>query len=232
MKPETLMKRLGLSGEDLDRIAEAVASAESRTTGEIALAATGESADYSFRELFAAVIFGALAFALTLSLHSGISGLLDRLSWHLPAWYATAACGVLSFGAMGVFFFLANVPFVDRLVVPKEDRTRAVYRRALRHFVESGVYGTHEHTGILIFISLMEREVRILADTGINGKIEQPVWNAMADKIAAGVKEGRLADALLEAIASCGDILEKNFPAKKDNPDELANGLVLLGGGE
>lgn len=232
MKPEKLLARLGLTGDDLDRLSAAVAAAESRTTGEIALAATGESADYSFRELFAAVIFGVLVFALTLSLHSGISGLLDRMSWHLPAWYATAACGVLSFGAMGLFFFLANVPFIDRLVVPKGDRSRAVYRRALRHFVESGVYATDEHTGILIFISLMEREVRILADTGINGKIDQSVWNAMADGIAAGVKEERLADALLKAIASCGDILEKNFPAKKDNPDELANGLVLLGGGE
>lgn len=232
MKRGQLLKRLSLSGDDLDRIAAAVAEAESRTTGEIALAATGESSDYSFRELFAAVIFGALVFALSLSLHEGISGLLDRISWHLPPWHATAACGVLSFGAIGVFFFLANVPFIDRLVVPKSERSRAVYRRALRHFVESGVYATEEHTGILIFISFMEREVRILADTGISGKIDQSVWNAMADGIAAGVKEGKLVDALLAAIASCGEILGKNFPARKENPDELANGLVLLGGGE
>ena len=50
-----MLKRLKLSDAELDRIAEAVAKAESKTTGEIKIVLAPESAHYAFWDLLAAV---------------------------------------------------------------------------------------------------------------------------------------------------------------------------------
>ncbi len=227
-----LARRLGLTGADIEEIERAVRTAEAGTSGEITIAAIPESADYSFRELFAAVIAGALAFAVALPFHAGIVSYLDGLVWHLPAWYATAACGAGAFAVIALFYAFANVPAIDRLVVPRAERSRAVYRRALRHFVESGVYATAEHTGILVFISHMEREVRIIADSGISGRIDQSTWNTLAERIARSVRQGTLRQELVWAVETCGSILAEHFPAKKENPNELTDAIAFLEAGE
>ncbi len=231
MKRKNLVNRLKLAEGDFERIRKSVQDAELRTNGEIALAATSESSDYSFYELFISVVLGAVAFALLIPLYGQIGALLDRTFWHLPEWYLPSFYGIVSFAVIALFFIAANVPALDRVIIPNAAKHRAVYNRALRHFVESGVYGTMERTGILIFISYLEREVRIIADTGIASKIDQGEWDLIADNIALGVKNGNTADALVEAVTKCGDLLEKHFPAKKENPNELADGLFILEAG-
>lgn len=231
MKSEKTAAKLKLSESDLASIRQAVQDAERLTNGEIALAAAPESSDYSFFELFASVVLGAVCFALLLPLHGSVVSLVDRLFWHVPSWYVPAFYGAATFAVIALFFLFANIPAVDRIVVPRAARRKAVYERAIRHFVESGVYGTADRTGILVFISLLEREVRIVADSGINAKIEQAEWDRIASLVATGVKTGKTAEALIAAVTECGKLLAEYFPAKKENPNELADGLVLLEAG-
>ena len=228
MNGKKLIKKLRLSQADFDAIKKAVQDAEVKTNGEIAVATIPESSDYSFYELFYAVILGAFAFAAMLSLHQPIRNFLDHLFWHMSDWYIPAFYGIVSFAAIGVFFLLANIPAIDRLIIPGSARRKAVYSRALRHFTESGVYATKDRTGILIFISYMEREVRIVADAGISAKIAQTEWDVIARDIATGIKTGKVAEAITEAVTTCGELLTAHFPAKKENPNELADGLVVL----
>ena len=139
--------------------------------------------------------------------------------------------------------------FLHRLVVPAAYRNAAVFRRAMRFFAESGIYDTREHSGILIFISLLEKKVFIIADRGISSKIEQDVWDNLAAKLSAGFSKRALklvqnegvhasrsasaaASAIVQTIEECGVLLAKHFPPSADNPDELHNGLVVLEGGE
>lgn len=232
MKSPELIKRLALADQDFERIKQAVKDAEMRTSGEIALAAIPESADYSFRELFAAVLLGALSFALLLPAHDRIAALLTRNFWHVSDWVVTLVVGGIPFLLTAVFFLVANVPALDRRLIPAPERAKAVYSRALRHFVESGVYATEGRTGILIFLSFMEREVRIVADTGISGKIAQVEWDTITRNIAEGVKTGKAGDALCEAVADCGELLAQYFPVSEQTPgNELPDGLVVLEAG-
>jgi len=232
MTAKKLMRKLLLSEKDLADIKDAVANAEKRTNGEIALAATGESSDYSFFELFASVLLGAVCFALLLVFSAQIEALIGRLFWDEKTWYLPAFFGFAEFAVIGLFFCFANIPAIDRIVIPRPVRKAMVYNRALKHFVESGTYETKDHTGILIFISFLEREVRIVADAGINSKIEQKEWDRLAQNLAQGIREKKAASALVEVISKCGDLLEKHFPAKKENPNELPDGLVILEAGE
>jgi len=45
----------------------------------------------------------------------------------------------------------------------------------------------------------------------------------VADMVTAGIRQGRTADALCEAIATCGDLLAEKFPPRHDDTDELPN---------
>lgn len=228
MKRPAAARLLGMTDDGIAAVRAAVMSAESRTSGEIAIAVTPESADYSFNELFASVILGAAAFAGLLPFHAQITAWLDRLFWHAPAWYVPAFYGIVSFAVIAAAFFFANIPAIDRLVIPRRVRSVSVYRRALRHFVESGIYATRERSGILIFISIMEREVRILADAGISSQIDQAEWDALAAALACGIRAKESGAALVKAVADCGNILAERFPPRADNPNELPDALVFL----
>lgn len=151
----------------------------------------------------------------------------------VPAWFVPGFVSGLSFIAIILCFWIANIPSIDRLIIPRQYRSLAVYRRALRHFTESGVYDTKGQSGILIFVSLLEREVRIIADRGICSKIEQVQWDEIAEELAAGFTKGASSrEALVHAIEQCGELLATHFPPLKENPNELHDSLEILEAGE
>ena len=223
-----LIQKLRLSKKDFDDIQAAVEAEEKNTSGEIAIALIRESDDYSFWELFFAVLCGAAVFVFLLPFASRIQSVFSPLVWVRAPWQLPAVLGFISFLTIALFFFFANIPAIDRRIVPFGVRHRAVYTRALRHFVESGVYATENHSGILIFISVMEREVRIIADIGIASKIEQEEWNGIAKKLSLSFKSNTVKDGLLTAIQDCGALLKTHFPATNTDTNELPDGLIVL----
>lgn len=228
MTAASLARRLRLSPADLDGIERAVREAERRTDGEIAVAAIPRSDDYSFHELLASVILGLAASAAALLARDQVLVLLDRAFWHVEPWVPALVHGLVGFAVTALAFLFANVPAIDRLIVPRRVRRRAVRDRALRHFVESGVYATRNGTGILIFVSYLEREVHIVADRCVAAEVPQSEWDSLAAAVAAGIKAGKAADALRDAVLRAGDLLAARFPASRDNPNELSNALAIL----
>ena len=87
-------------------------------------------------------------------------------------------------------------------------------------------------TGILLFFSVLERKIQIVADSGIASKISPKVWKDLANSLAEGFKSKNPTDTIVKAIEECGKILAKEFPTENENPNELPDGLVILGGGE
>lgn len=231
MRKSDMLRRLKLGEDSFGRIRSAVQAAEKKTTGEIALAVTAESARYSAYELFCALVVGVLVFVVMLPLAGSVQAMLDKAMWVASVWHMPAFYGVTCFGLVAILFGLANFPAVDRLIIPKSVRVRTVYNRALRYFVESGVYATKNRSGILIFVSYMEREVRIIADSGISAKISPELWNLIAADLAEGLGTDDATGAFVRAVERCGELLEEYFPADgdpQDNPDELPDGLVVL----
>ncbi|MBE6350739.1 MAG: hypothetical protein E7062_08355 [Spirochaetaceae bacterium] len=231
MKKNTMLRRLNLSEESLEKIKLTVKNVESKTSGEIALAVTAESARYSIYELFYSLLCGVLIFSILLPFSNFILNILNKIMWGASTWHLPAFYGITCFGMIALLYLIANVPSVDRLIIPKRVRQQTVFNRALRYFIESGVYATKNRSGILIFVSYMEREVRIIADSGINEKISQPLWNLIASDLAEGLGTDDATEAFIRAINRCGELLQENFPADDNpvtNPDELPNGLVIL----
>ena len=83
-----------------------------------------------------------------------------------------------------------------------------------------------------MFFSVLERKIQIIADSGIASKVSYETWNDLANSLAEGFKSKNPTDTIIKGIEECGKILSKEFPAQNENPNELPDGLVVLGGGE
>jgi len=228
MNYKTFIKRTGLNDKDLEEIKEAVKQAESRTTGEIALAITPESSNYAFWELLASCLVSLVLVICLFPLSSQLYGWLDSILWGVKPWHIAACYLTVGVGMIALLYLLFNVPAIDYLIIPGGAKNISVTNRALRYFTESGVYNTKEHSGILIFVSYFERQVRIVADNGISEKISQDLWNLIADEMVESFSMGNTKDAFIGAIKRCGDLLAESFPPHEENPDELSDGLVIL----
>ena len=101
-----------------------------------------------------------------------------------------------------------------------------VHVRALAAFTANGLHYTKAHTGILILASLLEHRVEVLADRGINEKVEPGTWDKVVAIITTGLKSNEGCAAFCAAIDECGKILAEHFPRSPDDVDELKNKLV------
>lgn len=230
MKKNSMLKQLKLTDESFEKIQQAVKKSESKTSGEIAVAVVAESASYSVYELFFSLLLGVLLFGILLPFSNKIEETISQLFWSTSFWHLPAFFGVSCFGFTAIMFWVMNIPAVDRLIIPKNIKKKTVYNRALRHFVESGVYATSNRSGILIFVSYMEREVIIIADSGINQKISIDLWNLVASDLADGLGTNDATEAFIRTINRCGELLQEYFPLEEgvEKTDELPNGLVVL----
>jgi putative membrane protein len=226
------LRRLKLGSAELARIKEAVEKAEAECGGEIAVALTGESADYAFWELFTALIAGALTFALLLPCSGALTSTLERLLWGASApWHLPLVFGIVTFGVTALVYSLTNIPAIDRLIIPTAVRTETVHRRAMRYFAESGVYNTTSHSGILLFVSYMERTVCVIADSGIAKVIPQESWNAIVEGVTRGLNPKNaenVADVFVQAVARCAQLIGAHCPPEQKHGNELDNALALL----
>lgn len=222
------MPKIEFTPEDLEKINSAVKKAERKTTGEIAVAFARESSDYASQELMFGIASGFVYFFLMMLFSGRIEHLIQNMFWEYSVNYLLAFYGLSTLLVILVFYLLANIPPIDRLIVSREIKRKKVHERAVRHFMESGVYNTRDRTGILIFISLLEKRVELLTDRGINKKISQEQWNSIVSHILDGIRKRKFVDHLIEAISQTGDLLASHFPAHPDDTNELGDDMTLL----
>ncbi len=212
-----------LTEDESRRIARAVVEAEQKSGGEITTAVIAESDDYGFRELVFAIIVGVVAWTGAVAAQTPLTALLERLFWGWEPWMLSGLQGAVGMVAGLLAYYIAQIPAVDRLIVPRAVLQEAVARRARRHFVESGTYDTADQTGILIFVSILERRVELIADRGINRQVTPDTWNRIVQRLTGGIRAGHIADALVEAVTACGEVLEGRVARRDDDTNELTD---------
>lgn len=212
-----LAKRF-LSKSDRDDIIAAVKDAEKFTAGEIVPMVVSASYHYPMAD-----VIGAAAFALPASLI--LTPLVEGWLW-------------IGTGSMWLFLGFFTVLFIafheivkrtfwlKRLFISQREIDEEVEEAAVTGFYKEGLYRTRDETGVLIFISVFEHKVRILADRGINEKVEQGWWDKVVKIIVDGIKHKRQAQGICEAVKKVGELLRTHFPVQPDDRDELKNLIV------
>jgi putative membrane protein len=203
---------------DKERIRSAVKNAEGKTSGEIVPMIVSASYHYPMAD-----ITGAFSIAFPLSILLTIE--ICRMLWlgNQNMWIFILVFAVLFAVSRSI---VRRSVWLKRPFLSHREVEEEVCEAALTAFYNQGLYRTVDQTGVLIFISLLERKVWVLADRGINEKVEKDRWEGIVNHIITGIREKRHVDAICEAIAMAGDLLVTHFPVKSDDTDELTNLIV------
>jgi putative membrane protein len=207
------------SPEDVKEIERAVKEAEGTTSGEIVPYVVGRSDPYH-EAFWRGACLGALALAMVAAaVHE-----LGRFWGYGLLWLAVPPFAGAGLGWLAV----AAWPRLRRALIADEQLETMVRMRAQGAFLEQEVFDTRERTGILVFLSLFEHRVVVLADSGINAKVQQNEWDSIVAGIVAGIRAGAPGAALAEGIRRCGTLLgERRVERRADDTDELADALRL-----
>jgi putative membrane protein len=113
-------------------------------------------------------------------------------------------------------------------IVPKRRLWGRAHAEAMHQFLAQGIHLTEQRTGVLIFASVAERYAEIVADSGINAKVQPDVWSKAVAAMISAIKDGRPGDGFVAAVELCGEQLAQYFPPGTLNPDELPNKVVEI----
>ena len=202
--------------DDRRRIGEAVRQAESGTSGEVVVVITEASDEHAVARWRSAFALAGLVLLADIAYRHFAT---FWLSWSPDAVWLTAVV------AGGLGFVAASWPPLRRVLVGPARLRQVVRRAAEAAFAGEGVLETRDRTGILIFLSLLERQVVVLPDTGIAAKAPEAAWAGVVREVVLGMKKGRPADALVAAVTSCGDTLRAaGFTARAEDENEISDG--------
>ena len=81
---------------------------------------------------------------------------------------------------------------------------------------------------MLLFVSLAERYAEIVADAGINQRVDQAAWNDVVAMLTDHARRGDLADGFVAAVESVGSLLQQHFPVGDEDLNELDDHVVEL----
>ena len=212
------LARRFLSPQELEQIDAAVKAAEKRTAGEIVCLIAASSYRYPM-----ANVLGATVFSLPLALL--FTPLIGGWFWigHQNMWLFIGLFGVL----FTLFYLLVDhTPLLKKRFISRREIEEEVHEAAITAFFNHGLYRTDNANGILIFISVLEHKVWILADHGINAKVPSGHWDTLVTAITTGIRQKRATNAICEAVASIGGALAAHFPIQADDRDELRNVII------
>jgi len=200
------------TAEEKERLKAATHEVESRTIGEIVVMVVDHSDHYIEAEVLGSVLLGSL-----------LSLILTVLFFHSSIWSYIPLSFIFFFPC---WFLFIKVETLKRFFIGIGRKEEAVRLRAERAFFERGLYRTRKNTGVLFFLSLLERKVWVLADKGIYEKMSQETLNRFANEVSRAIKEGRACDALCQAIQEIGAYLAKYFPITPEDTNELPDEVM------
>jgi putative membrane protein len=206
--------------EDLERIKASVQAAEGKTSGEIVPYMVDRSDDYEESEW-------RLGSLLTLLVLGGVWAFHHFSDSWLPLDVALLVLASASAFLAGILL-AKYLPPVKRFFAGRALIDRRVNARAVEAFLAEEVFRTRDRTGILIFVSLLERRVLVLGDSGINAKVEKADWEGIVDLVTSSIARGNPAGALIDGIGKAGDLLARSDVRRRpDDTDELPDNLRI-----
>lgn len=96
-------------------------------------------------------------------------------------------------------------------------------QRAIEVFSQLRIWDTEQNNGVLIYLLLADRDVEIIADRGINTKIEQHVWQSICEHMETLFRAGRFEQGVLTGIGDISTQLQQSFPTTANDRNELPN---------
>ncbi len=189
-----------LTSESKAALSEAVRAVESCSSAELVVAVRPRSGSYLHADLIFGILAGLAALAILL-----YSRWEFALVWFLVD---PALVGALA----GLAASRSDV--LRRVFTRPATRRRRVETAARSTFVERRVHGTAGRTGILLYVSVLEREAAFVVDAGVEALAATDAWRKAVGDIEEAVRRGAdgiaVAARLRELAALLSPALERS----------------------
>lgn len=107
-----------------------------------------------------------------------------------------------------------------RLLTRKKFRSEAARTAAAAMFYEAGIANTSAEMGVLIYLSILERRLELIADRGVLKGVNALEWNQILSQLHEAGKKPE-PDTILLGLTNLGELLGRHLPATGENPNEL-----------
>lgn len=109
---------------------------------------------------------------------------------------------------------------IRRWLTRARVRNDAARRGAAAMFYEAGIANTKAELGVLVYLSLLERRLELIADRGILKAVPALEWNQALFELHQAGKQPR-PETLTAGLEKLGLLLAQYLPASAENPNEL-----------
>ena len=200
------MSRPRFNQSACDELADCVREIEAHTDAEIVIAVRARSGSYRQADYLCGAI---ISFA----------GLLFLLFAPFEFQHYWVAIDVVLLFALGAYL-CSRSSALRRLLTTEDSRAEAVRTGAAAMFYEAGIANTDAEMGVLIYLSLLERRLELIADRGVLKAAPPLEWNERMYELHRAGRIPQL-ETLRREIRELGALLSKYLPPTGENPNEL-----------
>ena len=200
------MSRARFDQSSCDQLADCVREIEAQTDAEIVIAVRARSGNYRHADYLCGAILSFL-------------GLLFLLFSPFEFRHYWVAIDVLLLFALGAYL-CSRSSALRRLLTSKDYRAEAVRTGAAAMFYEAGIANTDAEMGVLIYLSLLERRLELIADRGVLKAAPPLEWNERVYELHRAGRIPQL-ETLRREILALGKLLAEHLPPTGENPNEL-----------
>jgi putative membrane protein len=212
------MKQI-LSDQERRHFDQHIAVAEKRTGAQIVLAVIERSDSYT--EL------PWKAFALGVSMTGLMVSILNlaRPEWSSGTAALLAVVTTLAAGAACALLTVYLKGFA-RWFLSDHRADVEVRQYAESLFLSRELFATRQRTGILLLVSLFERQVIVLPDTGLRKRLSRDAMQEVIARMAAPLASGQVTRALEEGLKSLEDVLAVTV-LEESGENELPEEIIV-----
>lgn len=200
------MRRSQFDQTACDRLAECVREIERGTDAEIVIVVRGRSGSYRHADYLCGAILG-------------FAGLLFLLFSPFDFSHYFVSIEVALLFLLGAYVS-SRSSGVRRLLTTKKYRAGAVREGAAAMFYEAGIANTDAEMGVIVYLSLLERRLELIADRGVLKAAPPLEWNECLYELHRTGRRPQL-ETLLRALNQLGALLSRVLPPTGENPNEL-----------
>jgi putative membrane protein len=201
-------------------------SATERRAVEAAIEATEQSTSAEFAAAVVRRVEHHHAVSLSAGLVAALVVPLAVLLW--DPWISVAVATGIQCAVFAVVYALFEVSPLAAWLAPRRKRAMKVRRFAQLLFFERGLGSLPAHNGVLLMVSLAERQVEIVADHALDGLVGTAEWQRIVDAFAVAARGGKVAAALEAAIRDLGAALGRHFPPLPGQANRIPDRLIEL----
>jgi uncharacterized membrane protein len=107
-------------------------------------------------------------------------------------------------------------------------RDQSARQRALDIFSQLRIWDTAQNNGVLIYLLLVDHNVEIVADRGVDAKVGSAGWEKICTDMEVEFKRSNFQGGVIGGIAAVSRELARYFPAHGAGPNELPDAPVVI----